>query len=67
MGEWGRSRAAYPMLEPRSLPLSLAPTAKFMMQATMLKSSVAPRTNHSWKRRVIKGRDASGISSAIEW
>jgi len=67
MGEWGRLRAAYPMLEPRSLPLSLAPTAKFMMQATMLKSNVAPRTNHSWKRRVIKGRDASGISSAIEW
>ena len=67
MGEWGRLRAAHPMLEPRSLPLSLAPTAKFMMQATMLRSNVAPRTNHSWKRRVIKGRDASGISSAIEW
>lgn len=55
------------MLEPRSLPLSLAPTAKFTMQATMLKSKVAPSTNHSWKRRVISGRDASGISSAIEW
>lgn len=35
------------MLEPRSLPLSLAPTAKFTMQATMLKSSVAPRTSHN--------------------
>jgi hypothetical protein len=43
----GKSGAAYPMLEPRSLPLSLAPTAKFMMEATMLKSSVAPRTDHS--------------------
>ena len=42
-GLWG----AHPMLEPRSLPLSLAPTAKFTIQATMLKSNVAPRTSHN--------------------
>lgn len=44
--DWGRG-TTNPMLEPRSLPLSLAPTAKFTMQATMLKRSVAPRTSHS--------------------
>lgn len=45
--EWDEVRRTHPMLEPRSLPLSLAPTAKFTMQATMLKRSVAPRTSHS--------------------
>ena len=55
------------MLEPSSLPASLAPTAKLMMQATMLKIKVRPRISHSWKMRVMRGREASGISSTIEW
>ena len=65
--EWDEVRQTHLTLEQRSLPLSLAPMAKFMMQVTTLKSSVVPRISHSQKRRVIRGQDASGISSVIEW
>lgn len=58
---------AYPILAPRSLPPSEEPVVRMNMQATMLMISVRARTSHSWYSRVIKGFEASGISSAMEW
>lgn len=58
---------AYPILAPRSLPPSEEPAVRMNMQATMLMISVRARTSHSWYIRVIRGFEASGISSAMEW
>lgn len=46
---------------------SPAPPMSKRMHATMLMMSVTERTSQSWKRRVMSGLDASGISSGIEW
>jgi hypothetical protein len=55
------------MPEMRSRPPSLEPETRMRMQATMLTTRVAARRSQSWKRRVMSGRDASGISSGMEW
>lgn len=59
--------AAYPILAPRSLPPLEEPAVRTNMQATILMISVRARTSHSWYSRVIRGFEASGISSAMEW
>jgi hypothetical protein len=61
------SNRAYLMLAAKSLPPSLPPDVRIKMHATMLITSVAHKTSHSWKSRVMSERESWGISSSIEW
>lgn len=64
MDGW-ETQLTYPMLDPNALPPF--PAMRMKIQAIMFKTSVADKRSHNWYRRVIRGRDASGISSAMEW
>jgi hypothetical protein len=55
------------MLAPRSRAPSGDPEMRIVIQATMLRIRVKARTSQSWKSRVIRGREASGISSEMSW
>ena len=54
-------------LAPTSRPPSLEPAKRMKIQATRFTTRVPRRSSHSWNMRVTSGRDASGISSGMEW
>jgi hypothetical protein len=53
----------HPMLDPKALPPS--PAARMKMHAIILRMRVRQSTSHSWYSLVIKGLEASGISSEM--
>jgi hypothetical protein len=62
-----RNTGTYVILAARSRAPSLEPETRMKMQATMLMIRVSAKTSHSWNMRVMRGREASGISSVMSW